>query len=62
MQQKKLSNKNKNLNKIFKNNLFSLIIMKEYNRSNLLLNKTSQIVYFNYFVSVFKIVEKGWVK
>ena len=29
---KKLDNKNKNLNKMFKNNLFSLIIIKEYNR------------------------------
>ena len=47
MQQTKLNNKNKNLNKTFKNNLFSLIIIKEYNKSNLLLNKTCQIVYFN---------------
>ena len=32
------------------------IIIKEYNRSNLLLNKTRQIVYFNYFVSVFRVL------
>ena len=32
------------------------IIIKEYNRSNLLLNKTHQIVYFNYFVSVFRVL------
>ena len=30
--------------------------IKEYNRSNLLLNKTRQIVYFNYFVSVFLVL------
>ena len=37
--------------------IFSLIIIKKYiNTSNLLLNKTRQIVYFNYFVSVFRVL------
>ena len=31
--------------------ILSLVII---NRSNLLLNKTRQIVYFNYFISVFR--------
>ena len=36
--------------------IYLTIVMKEYNKSNLLLNKTRQIVYFNYFVSVFHVL------